>query len=86
MYKDGKGAAEGHDVFHTYEFPEVEARYVRVIAKGSNVGKNGREGSTIFHLSRVLMLPEPRFEPLKPVPELRPASLFRQQRNDRSGR
>jgi hypothetical protein len=83
VYENGKGAAKGHDVFHKYEFAEVEARYVRVIAKGSSVGKGGRNGSTVFHLSRVLILPEPQFAPVKPVPEVRPASLFRQQLKER---
>ena len=86
VHKDGKGAAEGHDVFHKYEFPEVEARYVRVVARGSDVGKSGREGSTVFHLSKVVILPEPRFDPVKAVPEVRPASLFRQQLKERDPR
>ncbi|WP_439631325.1 discoidin domain-containing protein [Gemmata sp.] len=86
VHKDGKGAAGGHDVLRTYEFPEVEARYVRVVAKGSDVGKTGREGSTVFHLSRVRVLPEPRFDPVKAVPEVKPASLFRQQVKERAPR
>lgn len=86
VYKDGKGAAEGRDALHTYEFPEVEARYVRVVAKGSDVGKTGREGSTVFHLSRVVIVPEPKFDPPKAVPEVKPASLFRQQVSERTTR
>jgi len=83
VYEGGKGPADGHDVFHPYEFAEVEARYVRVIAKGSNVGKSGRKSSTVFHMSRVFIMPEPRFEPVEPVPEVRPASLYRQQVKER---
>lgn len=86
VYKDGKRAAEGHDVFHKYEFPEADARYVRVIARGSDVGKTGRERSTVFHLSKVLILPEPRFDREDASPEVRPASLFREQMKERNQR
>lgn len=81
--KDGKGASDGHNVFHKYAFDEVEARYVRVIAKGANTDRSGRKGSTMFHMSRVHIVPEPQFEPAKPVPEVTPVSLYRQQLKER---
>ena len=40
----------------------------------------------MFHLDRIFILPEPRFDPVKAVPEVRPASLYRQRVNERHPR
>lgn len=86
VLKGGKGLAKGHDAFQTFEFPEVRARYVRINANGSSVGATGERNSNWFHVNRVRFIPEPRFDPAEPVPEVTPASLYRRQVNERYGR
>jgi len=84
VYKDGRGPSDGHDVFHTYAFDEVEARYVRVIAKGADTDRGSRKGSNTFHLSRVFILPEPVIESQQvAVAEVNPQSLYLQQLSER---
>lgn len=83
VLEGAKGLAQGYEALQSFDFPDVEARYVRINAKGSIVGDTAEGSSDWFHMSRVKFLPEPQFDPVEPVHEVVPASLYRQQLKDR---
>lgn len=86
VLEGAKGLAQGYQALQTFDFADVEARYVRINAKGSIVGDTADDSSDWFHMCRVKFLPEPQFDPVKPVQEVVPASLYRQQLKERLNR
>ncbi len=87
VYADAKGPAKGPEVFHRYKLTEAPARYVRIVAKGSNLSRDGSPGSVAFHMQRIRFEPRPAWD-AKEVRTLgvKPASLFLRQLQDRLSR
>lgn len=85
VYTDAEGPTDGPDVFHRYEFPEVEARYVKIITDGSNMGPGGTGPSGIvFHMHSIHIFPEPQWDDWEEgKAQAQPRSLYLQQLNDR---
>lgn len=84
ILSDCKGQAKGAAVFATYAFDKVQARHIRITARGSDVSAKGGEKSTYFHLSKVRFEPEPKVPADdNTVPAVVPASLYLQQLKER---